>query len=244
MFTELSPESSIKTPFTFFGSLCLQVVALAVLCCLPPAAGRGAYLRSSATREPEATPIYFQKEPAPAAAVATKTAPETAKAVPETKLAMKAAAPVLSTPVTPTAAPAAPDSVAPAAAQTEVAQAASTNDGSGDGQSLAPFPAWGMNATSSIAGMHHEVKAALPVFTPDPPILHGQVPEAARGKDVVMDVMINEQGVIVFAQVEQGVGNGVEQSIAETLRSWIFIPAKFNGVAIASQRKLTFHLPG
>ena len=240
MFTELSPEPSIKTPVTFLTSMCLQVAALAVLCFLPPAAGKGAYLRSSMERTPEVTPIYF-KEPAPPVPVATKTTPEIAKAVPESKPAVKTAAPVIATPVTP--APTAPAAVA----QTEVAPAtteAATADSSGDGQGLAPFPAWGMNSTSSIAGMHHDVKAALPVFTPDPPILHGQVPEAARGKDVVMDVMINEQGEIVFAKVLQGVGNGVEQSIVETLRSWIFVPAKFNGVAIASQRQLTFHLPG
>jgi hypothetical protein len=237
MFTELSPEPSIKTPVTFLSSLSLQVAALAVLCFLPPAAGTRAHLRSSAERAPEVTPIYFQKEPVPPAPVATKATPEIAKAQMENKPAVKAAAPVIATPVTPS--PDAPDS----AAQTDVAQAATAADGSGEGQSLAPFPAWGMNATSSVAGMHHEVKAAMPVFTPDPPILHGQVPDAARGKDVVMDVMINEQGEIVFAQVVQGVGNGVEQSIAETLRSWIFVPAKFNGVAIASQRQLTFHIP-
>ena len=67
---------------------------------------------------------------------------------------------------------------------------------------------------------------------------------AARGKDVVMEVMIDDQGSIVFAKVVQGVGNGVEQSIVETLRRWIFVPAKINGVAVASQRQLTFHLPG
>ncbi|MGC2209012.1 MAG: hypothetical protein WA532_02775 [Candidatus Korobacteraceae bacterium] len=238
MFTELSPEASIKTPVTFLSSLSLQCAALAVLCFLPPAAGTRAHLRSSAERAPEVTPIYFQKEPVPPAPVATKAAPEIAKAQPENKPAVKAATPVIPTPVTP--APSAPA----AAAQTEVAQAAAADDSSGDGQALAPFPAWGMNATSNVAGMHHEVKAAMPVFTPDPPILHGQVPDAARGKDVVMDVMIDEQGEIVFAQVVQGVGNGVEQSIAETLRSWIFVPAKFNGVAIASQRQLTFHIPG
>jgi TonB family protein len=91
---------------------------------------------------------------------------------------------------------------------------------------------------------HHEIKTALPVFTPDPPILHGQVPDAARGKDVVMDVVINDQGTIVEAIVLQGIGYGVESSIVETLRRWIFVPAKMNGVAIASRRQLRFHFPG
>ncbi len=239
MFTELTPEPTIKTPVTFLASLCLQFAALAVLCCLPPPPGTGAYLRSSAVPASAVTPIYFSKESAPLAPAVAKPAPEIAQIKPETKPAPAAITP----------APVAPAAVAQTqVAQAETAQAApdgATADGSadGDGQALAPFPAWGMNAMSSFAGMHHMMKAALPVFTPDPPILHGQVPEAARGKDVVMEVMIDERGEIVFAKVVQGVGNGVEQSIVETLRSWIFVPAKINGVAIASQRQLTFHLP-
>jgi len=243
MFTELTPEPTLKTPVTFLASLCLQFAALAVLCCLPPPPGTGAYLRSSALPASEVTPIYFSREPAPPAPAVAKSAPEIAQAKPESKPAVTTPAAIAPAPVAP--APVAQTEVA----QTEVAQAATTDgataDGSadGDGQALAPFPAWGMNAMSSFAGMHHMMKAALPVFTPDPPILHGQVPEAARGKDVVMEVMIDERGEIVFAKVVQGVGNGVEQSIVETLRSWIFVPAKINGVAIVSQRKLTFHLP-
>jgi hypothetical protein len=227
MFTELSPEPTIKTPVTFLASLCLQFAVLAVLCCLPPPPGTGAYLRSSVARASEVTPIYFYKAPAPPAPAETKPVPEIAQAKP----AVTAPAPV-----------------PPAVAQTEVAQAApegAADGGSanGDGQALAPFPAWGINATSSFTGMHHTMKAALPIFTPDPPILHGQVPEPARGKDVVMEVMIDDHGSIVFAKVVQGVGDGVEQSIVETLRRWIFVPAKINGVAVASQRQLTFHLP-
>ncbi len=71
-----------------------------------------------------------------------------------------------------------------------------------------------MNSMSSgFAGfMHHQIKEALPVFTPDPPILHSEVPELARGKDIVMEVVIDERGSIVQVQVLQGVGNGVEAS--------------------------------
>jgi TonB family protein len=231
MFTNLSPDSSVKQPVTFLASLCLQFAVLAVVCCLPPPPGTGAYLRSSAVRASSVTPIYFQKDasPAPLAATASKPAPEIALAKPETKPVVTAPAPV----------------VQDTTAQDTTAQAGATDDGSadGDGQAVAAFPAWRMNAMSGFAGMHHTMKAALPVFTPDPEILHGKVPEQARGKDVVMEVMIDDQGSIVFAKVVQGVGYGVEQSIVETLRRWIFVPAKINGVGIASKRQLTFHLP-
>jgi outer membrane biosynthesis protein TonB len=234
MFTNLTFDSSVKPPLSFLASLCLQSAVLVAVCCIPPPPGTGAYLRSSAVRTSEAMPIYFQKAPEPAAAVAevAKPEPTASKAAPELPQAKPA----------PT-----PEADAPAvAAQDTVAQAGATDDGSadGDGQAVAPFPQWRMNAMSGFAGMHHMMKTALPVFTPDPPILHGEVPELARGKDVVMQVVIDDHGSIVMAQVMQGVGYGVEQSIVETLRRWIFVPAKINGVAISSQRQLTFHLPG
>jgi TonB family protein len=239
MFTNLTFDSGVKPPLSFLASLCLQSAVLVAVCCIPPPPGTGAYLRSSSVRTSEVTPIYFQKAPQPAAAIAEVTKPEVAKPEP---LASKAAPEVLQ----PTPA-LAPEAAAPAvAAQDTIAQAGATDDGSadGDGQAIAPFPQWRMNAMSGFAGMHHMMKTALPVFTPDPPILHGEVPELARGKDVVMQVVIDDQGSIVMAQVVKGVGYGVEQSIVETLRRWIFVPAKINGVAISSQRQLTFHLPG
>lgn len=95
-----------------------------------------------------------------------------------------------------------------------------------------------------FAGMHHMMKSAMPVFTPDPPILHSEVPDFARGKDVVLDVLIDEQGSIVQVGVLQGVGNGVENSIVETLRRWIYVPAKINGYPISSRQQLRFHFPG
>jgi TonB family protein len=94
-----------------------------------------------------------------------------------------------------------------------------------------------------FGGMHHQVKTALPVFTPDPPILHSQFPEVARGKDVVMEVVIDNEGLIAQVEVLQGIGNGVENSIVDTLRRWVFVPAKINGMAISSRRQLRFHFP-
>ncbi len=124
------------------------------------------------------------------------------------------------------------------------AASADSSSGTGEEQGVVPFPSWRMNAAPSIfMGMHHQFKAALPVFTPDPPILHSEFPELARGKDVVMEVVIDDQGAIVQAQVLQGVGHGVEESIVQTLRRWIFVPAKINGVAIVSHQQLHFHFP-
>ncbi len=91
--------------------------------------------------------------------------------------------------------------------------------------------------------MHHMMTVAEPVFAPEPPIMHAEVPAAARGKYVVMELLIDERGTIVQAQVLQGVGFGLENSIIETLRKWVFVPANINGVAVASRRQIVFHFP-
>jgi len=227
MFTSLHPESRVKQPVAFLTSLCLQLVGLAALCCIPSAQGYGPSLRSDGVRSSPVTPIYFQKETTAAAG-----APESeAESAPQ---ALQPAAPI-------------PSEAKPGAEQAADSQAKGTDDGSadGDGQGLEPFPSWKMNTQfSGFSFMHHQVKNALAVFTPDPPILHRGAPEIARGKDIVMEVLIDDQGSIAEIEVLQGVGYEVDILIVDTLRRWIFVPAKINGVAIGSRKQLRFHIPG
>lgn len=221
MFTSLRPDFSLKQVLTFVAALWLQATVLVVLCSLPARQGSGPSIRHDDVHSASVTPIYFHKDP-----VASATEPVLAAAHAEPKLQSKPLA---------------------AAEKEPATQAAGTNDGAGDGdgQGLAPFPSWKMNSIpSGYAFMHHQVKNALPVFTPDPPILHGEVPEFARGKDVVLEVVISDQGSIAEVSVMKAVGNGIEDSIVKTLQRWIFVPAKINGVAIASRRQLHFHFPG
>ena len=60
--------------------------------------------------------------------------------------------------------------------------AEATAQASGDsGGGLAPFARWQMNAGAGGHGfVHHQIQTALPVFTPDPPILHGMNPSLAE----------------------------------------------------------------
>jgi TonB family protein len=225
MFAYLHADSSVKQPVTFIASLCLQSAVLVILCGIPFPQISGPSIRPNAMPSFPVTPIYLPNEtiattpsvPQPAPSAASQLAP---KLPSEAKLDTK---------------------------QEINTQAGSADDSSGkaEEQGLAPFAGWQMNSMASgSAGMYHQVKNALPVFTPDPPILHGEVPELARGKDVVLDVVIDAQGSIAQVEIRQGIGGGIENSIVETLRRWIFVPAKFNGVAIASRRQLRFHFPG
>lgn len=222
MLTSLSPDSSLKQPVTCIASVCMQFALLALLCGVSSVQMSRPSIRPAAERADLATPIYFQREP-----VAPPSTPAPASA--ESHLEAK------------------PPSAVKSATQQEVnTQTETSSDSSAqEEQGLAPFPSWRMNSMpNGFTMMHHQIKTALPVFTPDPPILHGEVPASARGKDVVLDVVIDDQGSIVQVQVLQGVGYGVEESIVQTLRRWIFVPAKVNGVAVASRRQLRFHFPG
>lgn len=223
MLTSLPPDSSLKQPVTCIASVCMQFALLAVLCCIPSVQMSRPSIRHTAVRSDLATPIYFQRDP-----VAAPSTPAQGPA--ESRLEPK------------------PPIEVKSATQPEVNTQAETSGDSTDKnaeQELAPFPSWRMNSMpNGFTMMHHQIKTALAVFTPDPPILHGEAPASARGKDVVLNVVTDDQGSIVQVEVLQGVGYGVEESIVQTLRRWIFVPAKVNGVAIASRRQLRFHFPG
>lgn len=96
---------------------------------------------------------------------------------------------------------------------------------------------------SYIVMQHHEVHPATPIYTPDPDVLH-HVTESARGANLVFQVVINEDGLIAQATILKGGDLDVVPAICDSLRQWLFVPAKMNGVPVASTRLLMFHLPG
>jgi TonB family protein len=222
MFSSLPGNFNSKQLLTFTVSLWLQVSVLLVIGSqrFPQMSGPSIHHEAA---HAAFTPIYFHND-APAVASVPDAAPATAPPAPEK-----------------------PNKASGDLERASNAQPGTPDDnasGESDGQGLAPFASWSMNSQpNGFAMMHHQFKTALPVFTPDPPILRAGVPEPARGKDVVLEVVIDDQGSIVQATVLQGIGYGVEISIMKTLRQWIFVPAKVNGVAIASRRQLRFHFP-
>jgi TonB family protein len=88
----------------------------------------------------------------------------------------------------------------------------------------------------------HDVRVALPVIAPDPPILRNKLPDWLRG-DVVIEVTIDEQGNVVKTKVLQTVGYGIEEIVTATVRQWRFTPAKIDGISVASRQDVYFHFP-
>lgn len=226
MFAHLYPEPNRNRFLMFVFSLWLQVTVLLALAMI--GGQRFSHMPGPSIRHPDmtraaVTPIYFRPNTPAAPSVPDTAAPAT---LPAPEAASKTQTETQDTSNT-------------------QADAGDEHSGQDDAQGLAPFPSWSMNSRpGSFTVFGHQITAALPIFTPDPPVLHGEVPDPARGKDMVLDVVIDNQGSIVQATILQGAGFGVESSVMETLRRWIFVPAKVNGMPVASRRQLRFHFPG
>jgi TonB family protein len=113
---------------------------------------------------------------------------------------------------------------------------------SGPETARAGRPGTPLGSLSSGIASAHDVRIALPVFAPEPPVVRAKLPEWLRG-DVIVEVTIDEHGAVVDARVLQSAGFGLEEPIVDTLRQWRFIPAKIDGVAVASRQDVHFHFP-
>ncbi len=104
------------------------------------------------------------------------------------------------------------------------------------------MPGYILGSVTSGFAANHDVRAAISIVAPDPPIARARLPEWIRG-DVIVEVTIDEQGSVIGTRVLQTVGFGLDDIIVQTLRQWRYIPAKVDGVAVASREDVHFHFP-
>jgi periplasmic protein TonB len=109
--------------------------------------------------------------------------------------------------------------------------------------SLKPgMPGYVLGSLTTGFASNHDVRIALPVHAPDPPIVRAKLPDWIRG-DVVVEVTIDEQGHVVNTVVLQTVGYGLEDTVVATLREWKWVPATVDGTKVASRQDVRFHFP-
>ena len=112
-----------------------------------------------------------------------------------------------------------------------------------DPQALLPgMPGFILGSLTDGFANDHDVHAAISIVAPDPPIVRAKLPGWIRG-DVIVEVTIDEQGNVIATRVLQTVGFGLDQVIVQTLRQWRYLPAKVDGVAVASREDVHFHFP-
>lgn len=84
-----------------------------------------------------------------------------------------------------------------------------------------------------------DAEPAFPVFYPTPGVPDPTLLPAKEQK-VIVDVQISAMGEVIDEKLVQGLGNGVDQIVLNTVRGWRFHPATLNGTAIASMEELVF----
>jgi periplasmic protein TonB len=85
-----------------------------------------------------------------------------------------------------------------------------------------------------------DVTVALADFFPQPKPDLSLLPHGTRG-DVVLDVVIDEDGKVVDTQVDSGLGHGVDEAVEAVVQTWTFTPATKAGKPVASKQQLLFH---
>jgi TonB family protein len=80
---------------------------------------------------------------------------------------------------------------------------------------------------------------AFPVFSPRPPVTDRTLlPDANR--EVVVDVKVSATGDVLEATLVKGIGNGLDQIVLDTVKTWRFHPATVNGSPVATEAELIF----
>lgn len=114
---------------------------------------------------------------------------------------------------------------------------------------LSPAPKPAPSRGAPVSAPHPEVAGngtdsqnqfpAFPVFSPRPPVTdRSLLPHSDR--QVVVDVKVSAVGEVLDATLVQGIGNGLDQIVIDTVRTWRFHPATINGTPVATEAELVF----
>jgi periplasmic protein TonB len=96
------------------------------------------------------------------------------------------------------------------------------------------------NTTGDDALGDGNITLALELQHPSPTPDLSKLPSGTRG-DVIVDVVIDEQGHIAKSTLQHGLGNGIDETVLATIQQWTFQPATRNGKPVPSEQELLFH---
>ena len=85
-----------------------------------------------------------------------------------------------------------------------------------------------------------DVSVAMANFFPPPKPDLSVLPHGTRG-DVVIDIVIDEEGKVVDTHVDQGLGHGVDEAVMAVDPDLDVYPATKAGKPVASEQQLLFH---
>jgi len=85
-----------------------------------------------------------------------------------------------------------------------------------------------------------DVTLAMANFFPPPQPNLSALPHGTSG-DIIVNIVIDEQGKVVDSHVDQGLGHGVDEAVLAVIQTWTFWPATKAGKPVASAQQLLFH---
>jgi TonB family protein len=80
---------------------------------------------------------------------------------------------------------------------------------------------------------------AFPVFSPRPAVADRSLLPSSN-QEVVVDVKVSAAGDVLEATLVKGLGNGLDQLVLDTVKTWRFHPATVNGSPVATEAELIF----
>jgi protein TonB len=95
---------------------------------------------------------------------------------------------------------------------------------------------------TSVAGSgadRESADPAFPVFSPHPPVADRSLLPSSN-QEVVVDVKVSAAGDVLEVTLVRGIGNGLDQIVLDTVKSWRFHPATINGNPVATEAELVF----
>lgn len=86
-----------------------------------------------------------------------------------------------------------------------------------------------------------DMTPAFPVYSPHPPI-HDRALLPQTAEKIVIDVDLDETGLVVKETLVKGLGNQLDAMVLGIVKTWKFQPAKIDGKPVASQAEVVFPL--
>ncbi|WP_109487582.1 energy transducer TonB [Occallatibacter savannae] len=86
-----------------------------------------------------------------------------------------------------------------------------------------------------------DMTPAFPVYSPHPPI-HDRALLPQTAEKIVIDVDLDEAGLVVKETLVKGLGNQLDAMVLGIVKTWKFQPAKIDGKPVASQAEVVFPL--
>ena len=85
-----------------------------------------------------------------------------------------------------------------------------------------------------------DIKIALPQFNPRPEPDLSSLPHGTSGS-VIVDVVIDTAGKVTQLTLVKGLGGSIDNTVLQTVHTWVFTPATRDGQVIASEQEILVH---